>query len=68
MAFNARGKNKNLALALFCRGKPSLSIEDVHRCVDEMYADDDVPADIGGKIDRARVRNPIRMHNVKHVT
>lgn len=49
--------------ALVCvrRGNPYLCIDDVYRCVDEMYADDISP-DIGGNIDRARVS---KVRNVK---
>jgi len=36
------------------RGKPSLSIDDVHRCVDEMYHDD-TSRDIEHKIDTVQV-------------
>lgn len=42
--------------APWCRGTPSLSIADVHRCVDETYRDE-ASRDIDRKISNAHVRN-----------
>lgn len=37
-----------------CREKPSLSIRDVHRCVDEMYRDE-ASRDVDRKINNVQV-------------
>lgn len=40
------------------RGKPSLSLEEVLSCVDDMYADE-VSAEIGRKVTDAKVSQPV---------
>lgn len=57
LTVEARQPTSTVPCCLFariCRGKPSLSIGDVYRCVDEMYRDDDSTV-IENKISNAHV-------------
>lgn len=50
------------------RGKPSLGLEEVLSCVDDMYADE-VSAEIGRKVADAKVSQPVEgLHSASCIT